>query len=71
MAIRSKSRIMKHSASRVASERNGEPSTAALPDDVREAFIAATVDALLLDLQQFPDLMVGSPRGLDRSKDVA
>jgi hypothetical protein len=39
------------------------PSTRGVPEDIREAFIAATVEALLLDLQQFPDLTVDSPSG--------
>lgn len=32
-----------------------------LPADIREAVIQATVEALLLDLEQFPDLPVDGP----------
>jgi hypothetical protein len=42
------------------------PSTRRVAADIREAFITATVEALLLDLQQFPDLTVDSPTGLDQ-----
>lgn len=42
-----------------------------LPPDVREAVIQSTVDALLLDLEQYPDMTVGSPSGSDRREDTA
>lgn len=38
-----------------------EPKSELLPPDIREAVIQATVEALLLDLEQFPDLPVDRP----------
>jgi hypothetical protein len=49
----------------------------ALPPDIREAVIEATVKALLLDLKEFPNIshgsksMVGSPSGSDRNQGAA
>jgi hypothetical protein len=61
--------MSRRNASTVLSPRPPGPdverSTVALPPDIREAIIAATVEALLLDLQQFPDLTVASPPGTD------
>jgi hypothetical protein len=45
------------------------PHSGSLPLDIREALINATVEALLLDLQEVPAATVNSPWGTDRPID--
>jgi len=58
------------SPAQVPTSTNGRAPWPVDPDIV-EAFITSTVEALLLDLQEHPDLTVDSRRGTDHPQEAA